>query len=95
MSIPTSIIDSTLLDDLGEVSLYEDALDDSDEEWKRFHHDAMLHLNKVQETGRQKKPVNLLEASSSGPKIQHQSSSSENSSIERINHESKLSLEEF
>uniref|UniRef100_A0AC34QHL5 Uncharacterized protein n=1 Tax=Panagrolaimus sp. JU765 TaxID=591449 RepID=A0AC34QHL5_9BILA len=88
MSIPSAITDSSLLDDLGDLSLYEDALEDSDEEWRKFHREAMFHITKVEEQAKRKKPVNLLE-SSLPPKhgIQHQSSSSENSSIERLNPE--------
>ena len=85
MSIPSAIVDSSLLDDLGEASLYEDALDDSDEDWKRFHRDALTHMAKVDEMSKHRKPVNLLEASSSRPIIQHQSSSSDHSSIEKVN----------
>lgn len=88
MSIPSAITDSSLLEDLGDLSLYEDALEDSDEEWRKFQREAMFHITKVEEQAKRKKPVNLLE-SSLPPKhaIQVQSSSSENSSIERLNPE--------
>ncbi|KAE9554233.1 hypothetical protein FO519_002532 [Halicephalobus sp. NKZ332] len=81
----TAVVGSSLLEDLGEASFYEDALDDSDEDWTNFHQEALTHMTKVEEMARHRKPVNLLEASSSRPVIQHQSSSSEHSSIERIN----------
>uniref|UniRef100_A0AC34F5Y0 Uncharacterized protein n=1 Tax=Panagrolaimus sp. ES5 TaxID=591445 RepID=A0AC34F5Y0_9BILA len=85
MSLPTAMTDINLME--GELSLYEDALDDSDEELQKLHHATAIQLEKVERQSRRRQ---ILPIVTTGPSVSSaipppQSSSSEHSSIERLN----------
>uniref|UniRef100_A0AC35EUN1 Uncharacterized protein n=1 Tax=Panagrolaimus sp. PS1159 TaxID=55785 RepID=A0AC35EUN1_9BILA len=70
----------------GELSLYEDALDDSDEELQKLHYATAIQLEKVERQSRRRQilPIITTAPNISSTIIPPQSSSSEHSSIEKL-----------
>uniref|UniRef100_A0A914XW36 Uncharacterized protein n=1 Tax=Panagrolaimus superbus TaxID=310955 RepID=A0A914XW36_9BILA len=85
MSLPTAMTDINLME--GELSLYEDALDDSDEELQKLHYATAIQLEKVERQSRRRQILPIVATAPSISSAIHppQSSSSEHSSIERLN----------
>lgn len=91
MSLPTAMTDINLMDDLGELSLYEDALEEDDEELQKLHHATAIQLEKIERQARRRPLMPILTSMPSGSSTMPppQSSSSEHSSIEKLNGERK------
>uniref|UniRef100_A0A914C2D9 Uncharacterized protein n=1 Tax=Acrobeloides nanus TaxID=290746 RepID=A0A914C2D9_9BILA len=92
MSSPSLLGDFSILDEIAELSYYEDALDENDHELRTLVEATEIQISKAETRLKRPKPLNILSstipASSStslrqSPPHQH-SSSSEHSSIERI-----------
>uniref|UniRef100_A0A7E4W0R0 Transmembrane protein n=1 Tax=Panagrellus redivivus TaxID=6233 RepID=A0A7E4W0R0_PANRE len=88
MSLPTVINEMSMMEDIGELSFYEDALDESDEEMMQLHQDTSVQLSKSRTRSRQQQITSIINNAPSSSRLQPpHSSSSEHSSIERLNPE--------